>query len=139
MVARDRQLRGRGPNLHRYGLSKSHPSCAHKSVLTLSRTAIIIILRVFDGKRQPDLVLGFTINSILQYLTSFTKICFLVPVTEALCQLRWLWFSSQPRPLIDFEVYDEATRGGVGIFKLMFKLKGILASWVWIKDSLSHC
>jgi hypothetical protein len=91
---------------------------------------MIVLLRVLEGKRQPDLILGLTINSIIQYLTSFTKICFLVPVTEALCQLRWLWFASQPRPLLDFELYDGAARGGLGIFKLLFKLKGVYASWV---------
>lgn len=86
------------------------------------------MLRVFDGKKQPDLALGFTVNSILQYLASFTKICFLFPVTEAVCQLRWLWFASKPRPLLDYQLYDEATRGGLGVFKLLFRLKGIMRS-----------
>lgn len=89
---------------------------------------MVIILYVFDGKEQPDLILGLTINSSLQYLTSFAKLAFLVPILEGLGQLKWLWFTSRPRSLLDFQLYDEATRGGWGIVKLPFKLKGFLRS-----------
>ncbi|KAK0702798.1 hypothetical protein B0H67DRAFT_614110 [Lasiosphaeris hirsuta] len=99
--------------------------------------AIIIILRVFDGKEQPELVLGFTINSILQYLTSFAKLALLVPIVEGLSQLKWLWFASEPRSLREFQLYDEATRGGLGVLKLLFSLKGLLKSpLLWLASSL---
>ncbi|KAK3346472.1 hypothetical protein B0T25DRAFT_583661 [Lasiosphaeria hispida] len=99
--------------------------------------AIIIILRVFDGKEQPELVLGLTINSILQYLTSFAKLALFVPIVEGLSQLKWLWFASEPRSLREFQLYDEATRGGLGIFKLLFRLKGLLKSpLLWLASSL---
>jgi hypothetical protein len=86
-----------------------------------------IILRVFDGKEQPQLPLGLTINSALQYLTTFTKVAFVVPIIEGLGQLKWLWFASgPPRPLLDFELYEEATRGGlIAIFKLFLRLRGV--------------
>lgn len=92
--------------------------------------SIIVILRVFDGEKQPDLILELTINSLLQYLISLTKLFLFVPVIEALGQLKWLWFASQPRSLLDFQLYDEATRGGIGAFKLLFRLKGLLKSYV---------
>jgi hypothetical protein len=87
---------------------------------------MVVTLRIFDGKEQPDLPLGITINSSLQYLTSLAKLAFIVPLIEGLGQLKWLWFKAEPRPLLDFEVYDEAMRGGLGSFKLFFRLKGLL-------------
>jgi len=91
-----------------------------------------ITLSVFDGKEQPQLPLGLTINSALQYLTTFTKLAFVVPIIEGLGQLKWLWFASgPPRPLLDFELYEEATRGGlIAIFKLFFRLRGVFRWYV---------
>jgi len=87
---------------------------------------MVVTLRIFDGKEQPELAIGLTINSLLQYLTSFAKLAFVIPVIEGIGQLKWLWFKQEPRPLIDFEIYDEATRGGLGSFKLLFRLRGLL-------------
>ena len=59
----------------------------------------------------------------------------MVPIVEGLSQLKWMWFldgsgtiSNQYRPLIDFQVFDEAARGGFGGLKLLFRAKGLLAS-----------
>lgn len=40
-------------------------------------------------------------------------------------QLKWNWFG-QTRPLRDIEKFDEATRGPVGAFKLLWTVKGRL-------------
>ncbi|KAK1751251.1 hypothetical protein QBC47DRAFT_351261 [Echria macrotheca] len=122
--------RGRQPSFDptfRGILAAWSPEIISCAVGVLIFIAITIILRVFDGKEQPNLAIGLTINSCLQYLTSFAKLAFLVPVIEGLGQLKWLWFSSRPRALLDFQLYDEATRGGLGIFKLSFRLRGFLA------------
>lgn len=97
-----------------------------EELITLLLAATIIILKVFDGREQTELMLGLTINSILQYLTSLTKVVLLGPILEALSQLKWLWFASQPRSLLDFHRYEEAIRGGIGIFSLLFRLRGLL-------------
>jgi hypothetical protein len=65
---------------------------------------------VFDGKEQSALPLGLTINSALQYLTSFAKLAFVAPIIDGLGQLKWLWFASRPRPLLDFQLYEKASR-----------------------------
>jgi hypothetical protein len=83
-----------------------------------------IILAIFDGKEQPALPLGLTINSALQYLTTLAKLAFVVPIIDGLGQLKWLWFASRPRPLLDFQLYEEMSRGGlVAIVKMLLRLR----------------
>ncbi|KAK7931155.1 hypothetical protein PG985_001867 [Apiospora marii] len=52
----------------------------------------------------------------------------MVPLVQGMSQLKWVWFSSKPRPLADFQLYDEASRGPWGGVKILFKLKGFLGS-----------
>ena len=69
--------------------------------------------------------LGITLNTILAFLTSLTKVAFMTPIVEGLGQLKWMWFlSRERRPLIDFQLFEEATRGGLGGTKLLFSFKG---------------
>ena len=87
--------------------------------------AIVILLWRCDGNPPPNLGLGITLNTVLAFLTSLTKVAFMVPIIECLGQLKWMWFlSRQHRPLMDFQVFEEATRGGLGGAKLLFKFKG---------------
>lgn len=84
-----------------------------------------MLLWRFDGKPPPKLGLGITLNTVLAFLTSLTKMAFMVPIIEGLGQLKWMWFlPHQRRPLIDFQLFEEATRGGLGGAKLLFSFKG---------------
>lgn len=88
-------------------------------------TAIAILLWRFDGKPPPNMYMGLTLNTVLAFLTSLAKVAFLVPIVEGLGQLKWMWFlSRKPRPLNDMQVFDEATRGGLGGLKLLFRFRG---------------
>ncbi|KAK1757953.1 hypothetical protein QBC47DRAFT_294486, partial [Echria macrotheca] len=87
--------------------------------------AIILLLWYFNGKPPPNWQLGITLNTVLAFLTSLAKVAFLVPIVEGLGQLKWMWFSTRRhRPLIDMQVFDEATRGGWGGVKLLFRFRG---------------
>lgn len=80
-----------------------------------------------DGKPPPSLRLGLTLNTILAFLVSLARVAFLVPIVEGLGQLKWIWFlSRKPLPLADFQLFDEATRGGIGGLRLLFSFKGYL-------------
>lgn len=54
----------------------------------------------------------------------------LLPVTECISQSRWLWFSQRPQKLINFQTFDEASRGPWGALQLLIRMRGrtILAS-----------
>ena len=91
--------------------------------------ALIIILWRADGHAPPDMHLGVTLNTVLAFLSSLAKVSFLVPIVEGLGQLKWMWFlSPKHKPLIDIQVFDNATRGGFGGLKLLFRFKGYLPS-----------
>jgi hypothetical protein len=61
----------------------------------------------------------------------------MVPIVEGLGQLKWIWFSSRKhRPLVDFQLFDDAAQGGVGGLKLLFGFKGYLLPIYTIKLSL---
>jgi hypothetical protein len=65
---------------------------------------------------------ALTINNILSKIASAALI---LPVSGSIGQLKWSWFDgSKPRDIIDFEIYDEASREAWGSFLLLFCAKG---------------
>ncbi|KAK3936861.1 hypothetical protein QBC46DRAFT_394072 [Diplogelasinospora grovesii] len=85
---------------------------------------LVVVLRMFDGQHPPRWLGGLSLNTLLALLTSLAQIAYLVPVTEGLGQLRWLWFLRQPRSLADFDAIGNASRGPYGSLKLAFAFKG---------------
>ncbi|KAK8054402.1 hypothetical protein PG996_013703 [Apiospora saccharicola] len=94
----------------------------------LGLAGVLAVLALYDTKPAPRWPLGITINSLVALLTSLSRLAFMVPLVQGMSQLKWVWFSSKPRPLADFQLYDEASRGPWGGVKILFKLKGFLGS-----------
>jgi len=86
--------------------------------------AIIVVLAQYDRQQAPQWPLGITLNTLLAFLASTAKAALLIPVTEGIGQLRWMWFRRTARQADDFELFEEATRGSYGSLKLMISLKG---------------
>ena len=63
-----------------------------------------------------------TLNALVQLLTTAAQFLVTIPIFRALSQLKWLWFSSGTRSLASFQIYDDASRGGLGSWKLLFGL-----------------
>ncbi|KAH6651930.1 hypothetical protein BKA67DRAFT_660709 [Truncatella angustata] len=84
------------------------------------------MLQSFDGQEPPRWVDGITLNTFIAFLASLAKLALMIPVIESLGQLKWIWFASKPRALDDFQLFDQASRGGLGCIKLLIKLKGPL-------------
>ncbi|QDS77432.1 hypothetical protein FKW77_006658 [Venturia effusa] len=93
-----------------------------------SLLAIIITLRVFDGKPLPEIPFGITLNTIASLLGTVVKTTLLLVVSSALSQLKWLWFHEKERQLHDLQVYDEASRGPWGAMVLLRTSKFSVAS-----------
>jgi hypothetical protein len=65
-------------------------------------------------------------DSLLWYANALGKIAsaaLIVPVSEALVQLKWNWFR-QSNAIWDFEIFDKASRGPWGAVMLLFRTKG---------------
>jgi len=95
--------------------------------------AIIVVLAQYDGNKAPEWPLGISLNTFLAFFASVAKAALLVPVTEGLGQLRWIWFTGTPRRVYDFELFDSSTRGSFGSLRLLLSLKGgcVLCAWVF--------
>ncbi|KAI2624404.1 hypothetical protein GGR54DRAFT_575637 [Hypoxylon sp. NC1633] len=84
--------------------------------------ALIVVLRVYDGKVAPRFGAVFngalTLNTIVAILSTGSKAALLYPVAECISQLKWIWFSKDYRKLSDMSTFDNASRGIIGGFAL---------------------
>lgn len=86
-------------------------------------TTIMIVLAVFDGKPQPEMRWGITLNALIALIVTVMKGGSLTPLMEGMAQLKWVVFARDTRPLIDFNVYDGASRGGLNALFLFWHLR----------------
>jgi hypothetical protein len=92
----------------------------------LCMCAIALVLALYDNQKIPShWPFGINLNAYISVLSAIAKYTLAVPVDEALGQLRWLWFKEgPPKPLVDFERFDDATRGPWGSFALLVHNRG---------------
>jgi hypothetical protein len=81
--------------------------------------AIVGILLYYDGKKQPSHVFkGITLNAFISVFSAIAKAAMILPVSESIGQLKWLWFKDE-RKLSDFLAFDNASRGPWGSLLLL--------------------
>ncbi len=85
---------------------------------------VAVLLRVYNGRALPDWPLGITLNALVAFFVTLCRVAFLVPIMEGLSQLKWNWFARGRRPLSDFVAFEEAAKGPVGWFRLLFQARG---------------
>jgi hypothetical protein len=83
-----------------------------------------MVLLIHNDKRLPTWPLGLTFNSCISGLSKIATATLLMPVSEALGQLKWGWFKKDSKKLWDFEIFDRASRGSWGSLQLLFLTKG---------------
>ncbi|KAF2731233.1 hypothetical protein EJ04DRAFT_526326 [Polyplosphaeria fusca] len=84
---------------------------------------IMIVLFVYKDKRIPKWPLGLTLNAYISVLSKVASASLLLPVSEAIGQLKWGWFRNS-RKMWDFEIFDNASRGPWGSLQLLVRTKG---------------
>ena len=94
---------------------------------TASFLSLIVVLRKFDGSSHTTWRRGLlTLNGLVAILSTVTRTALMVPVAEALSQMKWNWFSGSrrtARPLADLEAFDQASRGAFGSLKLLWAIR----------------
>jgi hypothetical protein len=86
---------------------------------------IVIMLIVYKNKRIPDWPLGLTLNAYVSVLAKVASASLLLPVSEALGQLKWSWFQGDnSKKMWDFELFDSASRGPWGSLLLLIRTRG---------------
>lgn len=83
--------------------------------------AVIVLLRLYDGKSLPEWPYGITINSVLSWITQILTSCIVGAAAPCLSQSKWIHFSTGYRPLAEMDTYDWASRGPLGC-----------AAFIWI-------
>ncbi|KAF1976745.1 hypothetical protein BU23DRAFT_565431 [Bimuria novae-zelandiae CBS 107.79] len=96
----------------------------------LSMAGIVVVLYHYQHQPLPRWPLGLTLNAYISVLAKVSGAALLLPVSEALGQLKWIWFrvndskSTQSKKMWDFELFDNASRGPWGSFMLLLRTKG---------------
>jgi len=93
-------------------------SCAG-SVLALA--AIVIFLKIYDGRVQQEWPHNITPNSVISWFATFMKALMLVPIAACISQARWIHFQSKTHILNDLAIFDAASRGPMGSLQLLGK------------------
>ncbi|KAI1413437.1 hypothetical protein F5Y13DRAFT_198748 [Hypoxylon sp. FL1857] len=91
-------------------------------VSAIALAVIIIIIAVTDEKPLPQWPMNITLNSFVSFMSTLMKAALIIPVTESISQLKWVWFK-KAESLEDIQTFDEASRGTWGSLKLLFKTK----------------
>jgi heme/copper-type cytochrome/quinol oxidase subunit 2 len=87
-----------------------------------SLVVILVLLLQYNNEAQPQWH-GVTLNAVISVLATVARIGLVVPVAESLAQWKWMWFSKDLRPLADFELLDDASRGSRGSMMLLWETK----------------
>lgn len=79
-------------------------------VSALAMAGIVIVLIVYQRQPLPRWPFGLTVNAYISVLAKVASAALLLPVSEALGQLKWNWFKAKSEPekskkMWDFEVW----------------------------------
>ena len=77
--------------------------------------AIFLVLNRYNGQATPEWHYGLTLNTLTALLVTIARVSLSVPIVEGISQLKWLWYTShEPRSMMDFQHFDNASRGFLG-------------------------
>ncbi|KAI1324009.1 hypothetical protein F5Y16DRAFT_382150 [Xylariaceae sp. FL0255] len=82
--------------------------------------AILVFVLSFNNGKEIFSFYRLTLNTIVSILATISKAALLLAVDELLSRWKWILFTDESRPLIDFERIDAASRGPGGSFLLLF-------------------
>ncbi|VUC28250.1 unnamed protein product [Clonostachys rosea] len=88
-------------------------------VLSILLTIVMaVVCARYDQRSLPDWPLSITLNTFVAFFSMAAKAAFILPVSVAISQMQWSWFLHE-RPLYDFYIFDQASRGPWGSLILL--------------------
>lgn len=92
--------------------------------LTSATCMVSIIVIYIEIKDRPIIEKKqSTLLTLANVLGKVSSAALIVPISEALGQLKWHWFHNS-KAIWDFEIFDKASRGPLGAIMLLFRTKG---------------
>lgn len=92
-------------------------------IAALSLLSIVIVLESHKNQPVPKWPFKITINALISILATISQMCMTKPIVECINQLKWLWFVRKQK-LLDFQAFDNASRGPTGSLMLLGKIRG---------------
>lgn len=91
-------------------------------VLSLVSYALITVL-LSQYNHQPVFAWhGVSLNTWVSLLSTIGKSLLLFTISACLSQWKFVWFSGGQRRLLDFDVFDGASRGPAGALSLLWDI-----------------
>ena len=84
-----------------------------------------LLLSSIDGQPYESwhmFHLPITPNSLLSGLAALSRSSVLLMIAECLGQLKWNYYQQRSRRLFDLQLFDEASRGPFGAFRLLWNV-----------------
>ena len=98
--------------------------------------AAVVVLALYNGRPLQEWNYRLSINTVVSFLAIISKTSLGLVIEGCLGQLKWIWYS-RPRnrhSLLNFQAFDEASRGPYGAAQLLFTLReiniGLVAAFV---------
>jgi hypothetical protein len=85
--------------------------------------ATVIFLKRIDGRPLNDWKLPLSPNTLIAILSTLSKSAILLVITACISQLKWIYFSQRGRRVVDFQTFDDASRGPIGAVSLVFRIR----------------
>jgi hypothetical protein len=85
--------------------------------------AIIITLAIYNRHTLISWPHAISLNTVLSTLRVALKGFLMIIIASALGQSKWLWFSDKRHALLDFQVFDQASRGPWGSLLPLWRLR----------------
>lgn len=94
--------------------------------------ALAAVLKTFDGRPLSDwdgaIAVGhysvnLSINFIVSTLGTFSKASLAISIEASIAQSKWIWFAHGKRSLLDYKIFDDASRGPLGSARLLLLTK----------------
>ncbi|KAJ8117992.1 hypothetical protein OPT61_g922 [Boeremia exigua] len=84
-----------------------------------------------DSLANWNFVFGVSLNTLIAILSTLSRTALMVPVASCISQLKWLHLVGASRPLLEVQVFEDASRGPWGSLMLIWKLhvRTKLATW----------
>lgn len=83
-------------------------------------SAIVIILATMHNRPLSDWSALLSVTATVSVLITASKSSLLLVVASCISQSKWEYFR-KPRPLLDFDTFDGASRGPLGALELLFR------------------
>ncbi|KAF7194174.1 hypothetical protein HII31_04411 [Pseudocercospora fuligena] len=93
--------------------------------MTISVCALVSIagiLFAYNGKPRSTWQAIIRPNTVVSALSTLSKSAMLMAIGQGIGQLKWVYFARRPHRLLDFEIFDAASRGPLGAVRILYSV-----------------